>query len=175
MEVVESCSSKERCVLKDLWSCTYSLSYIYLKLDGTSIYLTRDIGGAIERYEKYKFDKMIYVISSQQDLHVAQFFKILKLMEFPWADRLEHVNYGLVLGMSTRKGTAVFLDQIIKEASAVMHEQMRKNEEKYNAIEDPEYVSTEIGITGVKIQDMAAKRFVAISFTSIEFLTLVFA
>lgn len=103
---------------------------------------------------------MIYVISSQQDLHVAQFFKILKLMEFPWADRLEHCNYGLVMGMSTRKGTAVFLDQIIKEAASVMHEQMRKNEDKYNAVEDPEYVSAEIGITGVKIQDMAAKRFV---------------
>lgn len=104
---------------------------------------------------------MIYIISSQQDLHVSQFFKILKLMEFPWADRLEHVNYGLVLGMSTRKGTAVFLDQIITEAAAVMHEQMRKNEEKYAAIEDPEYTSLEIGITGIKIQDMAAKRFVS--------------
>lgn len=104
---------------------------------------------------------MIYIISSQQDLHVSQFFKILNLMEFPWANRLEHVNYGLVLGMSTRKGTAVFLDQIITEAAAVMHEQMRKNEEKYAAVEDPEYTSLEIGITGIKIQDMAAKRFVA--------------
>ena len=51
--------------------------------DGTSIYLTRDIGGAIERYEQHKFDKMIYVISSQQDLHTAQFIKVLHLMEFP--------------------------------------------------------------------------------------------
>ena len=84
----------------------------YPHVDGTSIYLTRDIGAAIERYEKYKFDKMIYVISSQQDLHTAQFIKILKLMEFPWADNIEHVNYGLVLGMSTRRGTVVFLDQI---------------------------------------------------------------
>ncbi|KAH7918786.1 arginyl-tRNA synthetase [Leucogyrophana mollusca] len=128
------------------------------KADGTSIYLTRDIGGAIERWEKYHFDKMIYVVASQQDLHLAQFFKMLKLMEFPWADRLEHVNYGMVLGMSTRKGTAVFLDQIIREASTVMHEQMRRNEEKYNAVEDPETVSREVGITGIKIQDMAAKR-----------------
>lgn len=129
--------------------------------DGTSIYLTRDIGGAIERYEKYKFDKMIYVVSSQQDLHLAQFFKILELMQFPWASNLQHVNYGLVQGMSTRKGTVVFLDQIIKEAAQVMHEQMQKNEEKYNAVVDPENVSTEIGITGVKIQDMAAKRSIS--------------
>ncbi|KAM5543606.1 hypothetical protein V8D89_002857 [Ganoderma adspersum] len=128
------------------------------KRDGTSIYLTRDIGGAIERYEKYKFDKMIYVIAAQQDLHIAQFFKVLQLMGYEWAHNLEHVNYGLVLGMSTRKGTVVFLDQIIREAASVMHEQMRKNEDKYNAIEDPENVATEVGITGIKIQDMAAKR-----------------
>ncbi|KAJ7301371.1 hypothetical protein DFH08DRAFT_907012, partial [Mycena albidolilacea] len=128
------------------------------KRDGTSIYLTRDIGGAIERYEKYKFDKMIYVVSSQQDLHLSQFFKVLELMQFPWAASLQHVNYGLVQGMSTRKGTVVFLDQIIKEAAQVMHEQMQKNEDKYAAIEDPERVALEIGITGVKIQDMAAKR-----------------
>jgi len=128
------------------------------KKDGTSIYLTRDIGGAIERYEKYKFDKMIYIVSSQQDLHLAQFFKVLSLMEFPWAKDLVHVNYGLVQGMSTRKGTVVFLNQIIDEAANVMHEQMRANEEKYAAVEDPVGTSAEIGITGVKIQDMAAKR-----------------
>lgn len=125
--------------------------------DGSSTYLTRDIAGAVERAERYKFDKMIYVIAAQQDLHTAQFFKMVELMEFPWAKHLQHVTYGMVMGMSTRKGTAVFLDQIIKEATAVMHDQMKKNEEKYNAVENPEYVSQEIGITGIKIQDMAAK------------------
>ena len=127
--------------------------------DGTSIYLTRDISGAIERYEQYKFDKMIYVVSSQQDLHLSQFFKVLELMGFPWAKDLVHVNYGLVQGMSTRKGTVVFLNEIIKEAGNVMHEQMQKNEEKYNAVVDPEETALEIGITGIKIQDMAAKRY----------------
>ncbi|KAF8336185.1 hypothetical protein F5887DRAFT_1063258 [Amanita rubescens] len=128
------------------------------KKDGTSIYLTRDIAAAIERYEKFKFDKMIYVVSSQQDLHLSQFFKILELMKFPWASSLLHINYGLVQGMSTRKGTVVFLNEIIREAAQVMHDQMQKNEEKYKAVEDPETTSREIGITGVKIQDMAAKR-----------------
>ncbi|KZS96430.1 arginyl-tRNA synthetase [Sistotremastrum niveocremeum HHB9708] len=128
------------------------------KKDGTSIYLTRDIGGAIERYEKYKFDKMIYVVASQQDLHLAQFFKVLQLLEYPWANTLEHVNYGLVQGMSTRKGTAVFLADIIREAGNVMHDQMKKNKEKYEAVEDPEGTSKEIGITAVKVQDMQAKR-----------------
>ncbi|KZT01757.1 Nucleotidylyl transferase [Laetiporus sulphureus 93-53] len=79
--------------------------------DGTSIYLMHDISGAIERYEKYKFDKMICVISQQR------------------ANDLQLVNYGLMLGMSTRRGTVVFLDQSIHEAGVVMHEQMKKNEE----------------------------------------------
>ena len=60
--------------------------------------------------------------------------------------------------MSTRKGALVFLDQIIKEAGQVMHEQMMKNKYEYRAVEDPEETSLEIGITGVKIQDMAVKR-----------------
>ncbi|KAH7345303.1 arginyl-tRNA synthetase [Rhizoctonia solani] len=134
------------------------------KQDGTSLYLTRDVAAAIERYEKYKFDKMIYVVASQQDLHCAQFFKTLELMEYPWAKTLEHVNFGMVLGMSTRKGTAVFLDDVIREAASVMKEKMMSNEEKYNAIEDPETVAQEIGLSAIKIQDMAAKRINNYSF-----------
>lgn len=60
--------------------------------------------------------------------------------------------------MSTRKGTAVFLTDIIREASNVMHEQMQKNEDKYAQIVDPARTSQEIGVTGIKIQDMQAKR-----------------
>ncbi|KAI5476453.1 arginyl-tRNA synthetase [Pseudohyphozyma bogoriensis] len=131
---------------------------ILRKQDGTFVYITRDIAGAAERYEKYKFDKMIYVVASQQDLHNAQLFKVLDLMEYEWANRLVHINFGMVQGMSTRKGTAVFLEQILNESKDVMHEQMKKNEAKYNAVEDPEETSDKLGITAVKIQDMAAKR-----------------
>ncbi|GAA6049878.1 hypothetical protein JCM3770_004227 [Rhodotorula araucariae] len=128
------------------------------KKDGTSVYITRDIAGAAERYDKYKFDKMIYVVASQQDLHLAQFFKVLDLMGYPWAPSLQHVNFGMVQGMSTRKGTAVFLEQILDESKRVMHEVMRKNEAKYAAIDDPEYTSDKLGITAVKVQDMSGKR-----------------
>ncbi|GAA5850878.1 hypothetical protein JCM3766R1_005910 [Sporobolomyces carnicolor] len=131
---------------------------IVRKKDGTSVYITRDIGGAWERYEKYKFDKMVYVVASQQDLHLAQFFKVLDLMGYDWAKTLQHVNFGMVLGMSTRKGTAVFLEQILNESKKVMHDVMAKNEAKYQAIEDPDYTSDKLGITAVKIQDMSAKR-----------------
>lgn len=128
------------------------------KSDGTSLYLTRDVGEAIKRYNTFKFDKMVYVIASQQDLHTAQFFEILKQMNFPWAKDLEHVNFGMVQGMSTRKGTVVFLDNILEETKEQMHEVMKKNEAKYAQIEDPEKIADLVGISAVMIQDMQAKR-----------------
>lgn len=131
---------------------------IVQKSDGTTLYLTRDVGEAIQRYEKYKFDKMIYVIATQQDLHVAQFFEILKQMGFEWANRLQHINFGMVQGMSTRKGTVVFLDNILEETKEKMHEVMQKNEAKYKQIENPEEVADLVGISAVMIQDMQSKR-----------------
>lgn len=128
------------------------------KSDGTTLYLTRDIGEAIKRYEKYHFDKMIYVIGSQQDLHTAQFFKILELMGFEWASKLQHVNFGMVKGMSTRKGTVVFLSTIIEETKEAMHEVMKKNEVKYAQVEDPDKVADLVGLSAIMIQDMQSKR-----------------
>ncbi|KAH8925174.1 arginyl-tRNA synthetase [Atractiella rhizophila] len=131
---------------------------IVRKSDGTTLYITRDIGGAIQRWNKYKFDKMIYVIGATQEQHTAQFFKALELMGFEWANRMQHINFGSILGMSTRKGTAKFLEDIMNHAKEVMHTQMKENAEKYAQIEDPERTSDIIGMTGVKVQDMTAKR-----------------
>lgn len=128
------------------------------KNDGTNLYITRDIGEAIQRYEKYHFDKMIYVVASQQDLHLAQFFKVLELMGFDWAKKLQHINFGMVAGMSTRKGTSVHLEDMMNEARSTMHEQMKTNADKYNEIPDPLRTADEVGISGIKIQDMAGKR-----------------
>lgn len=131
---------------------------IVQKKDGTSLYLTRDIGAAMERYEKYKFDKMIYVVACQQDLHLQQLFKILNMLDLEWAKKCQHVNFGMVLGMSTRKGTVVFLDDILQEAKERMHDVMKKNEDKYAQVDDPEFISDTVGRTGVMIQDMSGKR-----------------
>ena len=68
---------------------------IVRKTDGTSLYLTRDIEAAAERYQKYKFDRMIYVAAAQQEMHFKQLFTILKLMRYDWADRCSHVNFGM--------------------------------------------------------------------------------
>lgn len=134
--------------------------------DGTPLYITRDIAGAAERFDEsfdgVGFDKMIYVVASQQDLHLAQFFKVLELLGYPWAqketNRLLHINFGMILGMSTRKGTVVFLDTILDETRDKMHEVMKANAVKYAQVEDPEYTADIVGMTAVKIQDMSSKR-----------------
>ena len=129
------------------------------KKDGTSLYLTRDLGAMMQREEKYHFDKMLYVIANQQDQYVAQLFKIVELMGFKdMASRCQHISFGMVLGMSTRRGTAKFLDDILHDVGEKMHEVMRTNEDKYKQVEDPEKVADTLGISAVMVQDMTGKR-----------------
>ncbi|KAL9066022.1 MAG: hypothetical protein Q9157_007276 [Trypethelium eluteriae] len=129
------------------------------KRDGTSLYLTRDIGAITERDEKYHFDRMIYVVASQQDLHLAQLFKIVEMMgRKDLADRCQHINFGMVLGMSTRKGTARFLDDILRDVGEKMHDVMKTNQAKYEQVEDPGKTSDTLGISAVMVQDMTGKR-----------------
>jgi arginyl-tRNA synthetase len=78
--------------------------------------------------------------------------------EFAKPGMLEHINFGLVSGMSTRKVTVVFLDDILEEATESMHDAMKTNDAKYAQVEDPAGTSAVIGSTVVKIQDMAGKR-----------------
>ena len=129
------------------------------KTDGSSLYLTRDIGEAVKRYELYNFDKMIYVVASQQDLHLAQLFKILELMGHQEiSQKCQHINFGMVLGMSTRKGTVKFLDDILRDVGDKMHEVMRINAAKYEQVKNPEQIADILGITAVMVQDMTGKR-----------------
>lgn len=132
---------------------------IIRKRDGTALYLTRDISELLGRYEKYKFDQMIYVAASQQDLHFKQLFKITELSGHKdIADKCQHINFGMVLGMSTRKGTVKFLDDILRDVGDKMHEVMKKNDDKYSQVANPEATADTLGISSVMIQDMTGKR-----------------
>ncbi|KAK0279025.1 arginyl-tRNA synthetase [Friedmanniomyces endolithicus] len=135
------------------------------KRDGTSLYLTRDIAANFERYEKYGFDHMIYVVASQQDLHLAQFFKILQLMGSPYSEvvaRCEHMSFGMVKDpsgqtMSTRKGTVVSLADSLDAAKDFMHNVMRENDEKYQQVENPEATADVLAISAIMVQDYSGK------------------
>lgn len=92
---------------------------IILKSDGSSLYATRDMAAASYRKKEYDFDKCLYVVAYQQNLHFKQFFKVLEMMGKEWAKDLVHVAYGMVSleegTMSTRKGNVVFLEDVIQK------------------------------------------------------------
>ena len=92
---------------------------IILKSDGSSLYATRDMAAASYRKKEYDFDKCLYVVAYQQNLHFKQFFKVLEMMGKQWAKDLVHVAYGMVSleegTMSTRKGNVVFLEDVIQK------------------------------------------------------------
>jgi arginyl-tRNA synthetase len=84
--------------------------------DGTTLYLTRDLAAAMDRFKRFDFDRSLYVVAADQSLHFRQLFQTLKAMGHPWASRCQHVAFGRIHGMSTRRGNIVFLDEVLDEA-----------------------------------------------------------
>lgn len=91
-----------------------------LKSDGSSLYLSRDIAAAIDRFKKYNFYKMLYIVDNSQSNHFHDLKNILYKMDLPWAHRIFHVKFGRIKGMSSRKGSTVFLKDILDECRNVM-------------------------------------------------------
>ena len=92
---------------------------ILLRSDGTSVYITQDIGTAFLRYKDHpKMDGMIYTTGNEQDYHFKVLFKILSLLGYRWADKLNHLSYGMVdlpTGkMKSREGSVVDADELIE-------------------------------------------------------------
>ena len=95
---------------------------IILRSDGTSLYATKDIPLAVMKFNEYDLEKSIYVVDVRQTLHIQQFRKMLELMGYPWAERIHHLAYEIVnlpgnVTMSSREGTVVLLDDLIREAT----------------------------------------------------------
>lgn len=128
------------------------------KSDNTSLYITRDICACIDRHQKYDFDKMIYVVACQQDLYMNQFFEILKQMKLTWVDKLEHISFGMVKGMSTRKGNVVFLDTIIAETTKQMLTVLQYKKQLTVPESEMREIAEKLGLSAILIQDMKSKR-----------------
>lgn len=92
---------------------------VVLRSDGTSVYMTQDIGTAIERYEEWNMDQMIYVVGNEQDYHFKVLFLILEKLGYGWAKSCFHLSYGMVDlpsgKMKSREGTVVDADDLIEE------------------------------------------------------------
>lgn len=92
---------------------------LLLRSDGTAVYMTQDLGTAVDRYKEYNFDKNIYVVGNEQNYHFQVLRAILKRMGYDWADGLIHFSYGMVElpegKMKSREGTVVDADDLIGE------------------------------------------------------------
>ena len=123
---------------------------IILKSDGSSLYATRDMAAATYRKNTYDFDKCLYVVAYQQNLHFKQFFKVLELMGKDWAKDLVHVAYGMVSleegTMSTRKGNVVFLEDVINRCIEKAYTII---DEKNPDLENKQEVADKVGVGAV--------------------------
>ena len=122
---------------------------IVLKADGASIYATRDLAAAMYRKKTYDFHKCVYVVGTPQALHFKQVFKVLDLAGHEWAKDCVHVGFGLVKfadrKLSTRDGSIVLLDDLLREAVEKTMEAIKDKEE----IKNKEEVAKKIGVGAV--------------------------
>ena len=92
---------------------------LLLRSDGTSVYITQDLGTAEKRFEEYSLDSHIYVVGDEQNYHFQVLKLILKKLGFGWADQIYHLSYGMVElpegKMKSREGTVVDADDLIEK------------------------------------------------------------
>jgi arginyl-tRNA synthetase len=94
---------------------------VVLRADGTAVYITTDLPLTVRKMTEFKLNKCLWVVGTEQDMHLEQLVEIMRLLGFKWADRLEHVSYGHVAlpegRMKSREGTVVDVDDLIKHLS----------------------------------------------------------
>ncbi|CDH51717.1 arginyl-trna synthetase [Lichtheimia corymbifera JMRC:FSU:9682] len=150
---------------------------IVRRADGTTLYLTRDLAIMLQRMEQYNFDTGIYVIGNDQGHYLQRLFCIAQKLDI--ASQLKHVSFGKVNGMSTRKGTVVFLDDILNTAQEQMEKNMResgkydelmetgveKGNERLLGSEAVDTVADQLGASAVIVQDLASRRVLNYDFS----------
>ncbi|MDP1744140.1 MAG: arginine--tRNA ligase [Bacteroidota bacterium] len=126
-----------------------------LRADGTSVYMTQDLGTAVQRAEEEHFDKLIYTVANEQDYHFKVLFLILSKLGYKWAEGLFHLSYGMVElpagKMKSREGTVVDADELMQEmidTAAVTSKELGKATDLSD--EDAEKLYRTIGLGALK-------------------------
>ena len=139
---------------------------LILRSDGASLYHTRDLAAAIYRQNTYHFDKCLYVVAYQQDLHFRQLFRVLEKMGYEWAKNCVHVSFGMISfegqALSTRKGNIVYLEDLLEQAQ---QKALAIIEEKSPNLPNKEEVARQVGIGAVVYADLSNNRIKDIDFS----------
>ena len=138
---------------------------LVLRSDGATLYITRDLAAAFYRHNEYHFDKCLYVVAYQQNLHFKQLFKIIDLMGHDWYKGMEHVSFGMVSyegrALSTREGYVVYLEDLLNKAIEKAREII---EEKSPNLPNKDEVARQVGVGAVVYFDLHNERIKDIDF-----------
>ena len=138
---------------------------LVLRSDGATLYITRDLAAAFYRAKEYRFDKCLYVVAYQQNLHFKQLFKIIELMGHDWYKGMEHVSFGMVSyegrALSTREGYVVYLEDLLNKAIEKAREII---EEKSPNLPNKDEVARQVGVGAVVYFDLHNERIKDIDF-----------
>lgn len=138
---------------------------LIVKKDGTTIYATRDITAALYRKKEYDFEKAIYITDYAQNLHFNQWFKVIELMGYDWADKLIHTPFGRVSTeegkLQTRKGNVILLEDLLSRSIDKVKEVIT---EKNPNLEDKDETAKKIGIGAVIFNDLSNSKIKDIVF-----------
>ena len=128
---------------------------LILRSDGATLYITRDLAAAFYRHNTYHFDKCLYVVAYQQNLHFKQLFKIIELMGHDWYKGMKHVSFGMVSyegrALSTREGYVVYLEDLLNKAVEKAREII---EEKSPNLPNKDEVARQVGVGAVVYFDL---------------------
>ncbi|MGC9367157.1 MAG: arginine--tRNA ligase [bacterium] len=143
----------------------YDLPPLLLKKsDGSTLYATREIAAVLYRLDTFNPDLLLYVVGNPQELHFKQISAALDEAGIKIKEKLIHVKFGHILGMSTRKGTLVFLDDLIDEAVRRAKEKMQENKTISYSEREMDFISSKVGIGALVFNDLKTKRIKDIEF-----------
>jgi arginyl-tRNA synthetase len=140
--------------------------------NGTTLYATRDLAALFHRWEEFHFTRCLYVVGAEQKLHFRQLKAVLARMGLDWAERVEHVDFGLLLGpgrikLASRKGEVLvlddLLDEVVAEARAIIAE-------KNPQLAEADRVAEQVGIGAIVFNDLKRERIKDVVFDKAEIL-----
>ena len=143
----------------------HDIPVLLKKDDGASLYITRDLAAVQDRWERFSFDKAYYVVAIQQKLHFKQLFDLCSALKKPYADRLEHISYGMLAfgskTMKSREGNAIFLKDALDEGKSRAKALIK---EKNPNLENIDTVADQIGIGALIFSDLSQNKNHTINF-----------
>src|SRR5262245_11996969 len=140
--------------------------------NGTTLYATRDLAALFQRWEEFHFARALYVVGAEQKLHFRQLKAVLRRMGCEWEPRVEHVDFGLLLGpgrvkLASRKGEVLVLDELLDE---VVLEARAIIEAKNPELAEKERVAEQVGIGALVFNDLKRERIKDVVFDKAEIL-----